>query len=78
VSLLQFAHNVSYAVGPIVLGIAAKYLGYAKTFQAVGIGVMVTALISFLITPRKIKMPQKEIKREVTEIKAMGTKAAKI
>lgn len=77
VSLLQFAHNVSYAIGPIILGVAAKYFGYAKTFQMVGILVLFVSLVSFLITPRKIKMPQKELKKEMKEIERLENSIAK-
>ena len=67
VSLLQFSHNVAYALGPIILGILAKYAGYGRTFQLVGAFVVIIAMFSFLVTPRKIRMPQKEIMAEVEE-----------
>jgi MFS family permease len=68
VSLLQFSHNLSYSFGPIILGIAARYLGYIKTFQLVGYSVLLISLTCFFITPRKIKMPQKELIREIYEM----------
>jgi MFS family permease len=78
VSLFQFAHNVSYSFGPIILGVAAKFFGYARTFQLVGVLVLAVAVLSFLITPRKIKMPQKEIKREILEIEELEKRMIKV
>jgi MFS family permease len=67
-SILQLVSNVSYAVGPIVLGFVAKYFGYARTFQLVGYLVFLVSLVCFFIIPRKIKMPQKELIKEIYEI----------
>jgi len=72
VSILQFAHNVSYSFGPILLGVAAKYLGFGRTFQLVGVIVVVVSALSFLLIPRKIKMPQNEIRSVIWGIKHFG------
>lgn len=67
-SIIQLIHNLSYALGPIVLGISAKYFGYTKTFQMVGCLVFLVSLICYFIIPRKIRMPEKELKNEIQEI----------
>lgn len=68
VSLLQFSHNLAYSVGPVLLGLSAKYLGYSNTFKVVGVLVILVSILTFAVTPRKIKMPQKEIRREMSEL----------
>jgi predicted MFS family arabinose efflux permease len=69
-SILQLVSNISYAVGPIALGVAAKYFGYAKTFQLVGCLVFLVSLVCYFIIPRKIRIPQKELVNEIYEIEA--------
>ncbi len=61
VSINQITTNLAYAVGPIVLGFISKEAGYSATFVFSGILFMLVSVVVIAITPRKIKMPQKNI-----------------
>lgn len=65
VSILQFAGNFSYAIGPIILGVISKYFGFGMTFVVVGANLLIVSLLAAFMTPRKIKMPQTEIALEL-------------
>ncbi len=61
VSANEISINLAYAIGPVVLGFISKYFNYEATFIFVGSFLVVVAITALLITPRKIKMPQKEL-----------------
>ena len=61
VSANEISINLAYAIGPVVLGFISKYFNYEATFIFVGSFLVVVAVTALVITPRKIKMPQKEL-----------------
>lgn len=65
-SLTLFSSNLAYFVGPITLGYISQNYGYENTFKAAGVFISVIALISLLVVPRKIRMPQTELITQLT------------
>lgn len=53
--------SVAYIVGPIIAGALAATGGEQKTFMYLGIVLGLASLISLLIVPRKIHLPQQEL-----------------
>jgi MFS family permease len=54
--------NISYIVGPAAVGFLAAYFGETKTMMWVGVFVLIVGIILLITTPRKLRLPQKEIK----------------
>jgi MFS family permease len=54
--------NISYIFWPIISGYLAKKVGERMTFSIIGIATVVVATILFFTIPKKLKVPQKEIK----------------
>lgn len=63
IGLSSSTRSVAYIVGPAFAGSIADYLGFYKSFSTLGIIVAIVALVLLLNTPKKILLPQKEIKR---------------
>jgi MFS family permease len=63
IGLCSSTMSVSYIVGPILAGVVSSKVGSVTTFVYLGILVAVIALILIATTPRKLKLPQKEIKK---------------
>ncbi|HKB88535.1 MAG TPA: MFS transporter [Patescibacteria group bacterium] len=62
IGLTNSVTNLSYIVWPIFAGLLTSRVGERLTFAWVGIGVFVVAVILLFITPKKLKLPQEEIK----------------
>jgi MFS family permease len=54
--------GLSYVIGPIFAGVIASVVGHQATFAVVGVMLTLTSLLVLVITPRKIKMPQAQLK----------------
>lgn len=54
--------NVSYIIWPVFAGIIASKVGEKMTFFWLGVVVVVASIVLILVTPRKLKLPQTEIK----------------
>jgi MFS family permease len=67
IGLTSSVINISYIIWPIFAGLIASRVGERLTFSWLGVGVVVVALILLLVTPKKLKLPQTEIKRWVTQ-----------
>lgn len=67
ISLNQASTNLAYIIGPILLGFTAKMINFPATFKLSSVLILITALIAFLVVPRKIKLPQKEITLELNK-----------
>ncbi|HLE48439.1 MAG TPA: MFS transporter [Patescibacteria group bacterium] len=63
IGLCSSTTSISYIVGPIIAGITASVLGNVLTFVYLGYFVAAVALILFALTPKKLKLPQVEIKK---------------
>ena len=62
IGLTSSVVNVSYIVWPPVVGIVAGIIGERLTFSFVGVLVVIVSVILLFITPKKLRLPQEEIK----------------
>jgi predicted MFS family arabinose efflux permease len=65
IGLNQFALNAAYTAGPILIGLSTKILGFSSTFALVGFFIVLVSTVAALSTPRKIRIPQKEVRGEI-------------
>ncbi|MFH1971068.1 MAG: MFS transporter [Patescibacteria group bacterium] len=62
IGLSNSTTSVAYIIGPIIAGFLASFVGERKTFIAMGFLTIAMSIILYLLTPKKLKVPQKEIK----------------
>jgi len=62
IGLTSSITNLSYIIWPVFAGLIASRVGERLTFSWLGVGVLAVAVILLFITPRKLKLPQEEIK----------------
>ena len=62
IGLSNSTFSLAYIIGPILAGLTAQFFGEQKTFAALGLAVAVISGILLLSTPKKLKLPQAEIK----------------
>lgn len=55
-------YGLAYIVGPIMAGYLVEWVGEARSFAVVGIIVVLVSAVLMLTTPRKLALPQSEIK----------------
>jgi len=63
VSMSQFSQNLAYATGPVLLGLIAKKYTFGTAFIVAGGVLILSAILSIIIVPRKIRLPKKELAR---------------
>lgn len=63
VGLQASASSLAYIIGPIVTGTLAVLVGNQNTFAILGAILACVSLTMLIIVPRKIKMPQSELKQ---------------
>lgn len=62
IGLSNSTFSVAYIIGPILAGLIAQFFGEQKTFAVLGLGVTLVSAFLLLTTPKKLKLPQAEIK----------------
>ena len=62
IGLTNSALNLSYIVWPPIAGAITLAVGERLTFSIVGVLTVVTAFILLFVTPKKLRLPQEEIK----------------
>ena len=62
IGLTSSVVNVSYVIWPPIVGIVAALIGERLTFSFVGVIVVVVSVILLFVTPKKLRLPQEEIK----------------
>lgn len=62
IGLTSSSVSIAYIIGPIVAGFVTKMVGSEKTFSVMGAVTVVVAILLLIVTPRKIKLPESEIK----------------
>ena len=63
IGLSRSTISIAYIIGPAWAGFIASTIGERLTFSAVGITVVVVSAVLLLTTPKKLKLPQEEIKK---------------
>ena len=53
--------NMSYITGPVIAGYIAQNIGESKTMMWVGVFVVLVSVVLLLVTPKKLRLPKKEI-----------------
>ncbi|KKT43362.1 MAG: 3-phenylpropionic acid transporter [Microgenomates group bacterium GW2011_GWC1_44_37] len=54
--------SVAYIVGPIIAGLISQFVGEKNTFVVMGIVLTLVSLCLLVVTPKKLRLPQAEIK----------------
>jgi len=62
IGLTNSVTNLSYIIWPTFAGIITASVGERFTFAYLGIGVFAVAVVLLFVTPRKLKLPQEEIR----------------
>ena len=62
IGLSNSTFSVAYIIGPILAGLIAQFFGEQKTFAVLGLGVALVSAFLLLTTPKKLKLPQAEIR----------------
>jgi MFS family permease len=62
IGLTNSVTNISYIIWPTFAGLIASKVGERLTFSYLGVGVFMVAIALILVTPKKLKLPQSEIK----------------
>jgi MFS family permease len=63
VGLTSSMGSIGFVLGPILSGAIASSVGGQLTFGIIGWGLAAASIILFIITPRKIRLPQQAINR---------------
>lgn len=61
VGLEGSVNSLAYVIGPILAGTVATFIGNQATFAVFGAALVLVGVVVALFTPRKIKLPQKEL-----------------
>jgi MFS family permease len=61
IGLSQASYSIAYLVAPAFMGFLADRVGYNNSFAIIGVIAAVVGLILLIITPRKLRMPHKEL-----------------
>lgn len=62
IGLTSSVTNISYVVWPVFAGLIATRVGERLTFSILGILIVVVAVTLLFVTPKKLRLPQEEIK----------------
>jgi MFS family permease len=62
IGLTSSVANVSYVIWPPIAGVVSSIVGERLTFSVVGVLTVVVSLVLLFITPKKLRLPQSEIK----------------
>lgn len=61
IGLNRVTSSLGYIIAPIALGFIADRISYVLTFSLLGVFAALTGIILFIITPRKLKLNQKQL-----------------
>jgi MFS family permease len=62
IGLSNSAISLSYIVGPAIAGIITNFVGERGNFTVAGIATILVCIFLLVVTPKKLKLPQQEIK----------------
>ncbi len=54
--------SLAYIIGPVLVGFIASKVGEVRTFGIMGMAMVTIAVILLFVTPKKLRLPQEEIK----------------
>lgn len=62
IGLCSSMNSLGYIIGPIIAGWLSGVVGHINSFMYYGIAIVIISLILLLVTPKKLKLPQQEIR----------------
>lgn len=62
IGLSNSTFSLAYIIGPVLAGLTAQFFGEQKTFAVLGLVVTLISTFLLLTTPKKLKLPQEEIR----------------
>lgn len=62
IGLTSSVVNISYIIWPPIVGVVASLVGERLTFSFMGVLVVVVSIVLLFVTPKKLRLPQEEIK----------------
>ena len=62
IGLSNSTSSIAYIIGPIMAGLISSSFGEKNTFVIMGVATVFISTILYFLTPRKLKVPQSEIK----------------
>jgi MFS family permease len=63
ISLQTATVSLGYVLGTIMAGYIASLIGEQLTFSVIGLGIIIASLIGLFVMPRKVRLPQQELKK---------------
>ena len=63
IGLSQAAYSIAYIIAPSIMGFIADRVGYNSMFSFLGIFAFVIGIILLIVTPKKLRLPQKELSK---------------
>ncbi len=54
--------SVAYIIGPVLAGLISQFVGEKNTFVAMGVVMVLVACVLLAVTPKKLRLPQSEIR----------------
>lgn len=63
IGLSNSTFSIAYIIGPILAGFISQNYGEKITFSLIGMGTFAVAVILLWLTPKKLKLPQKELQK---------------
>jgi len=61
IGLSQASYSIAYIIAPTLMGFLADRVGYNNSFAIIGLIAAITGVILLIITPRKLRLPHKEL-----------------
>lgn len=61
IGLSQASYSIAYIIAPSLMGFLADKVGYNNAFALMGVLSIISGIIFLIITPRKIRLPQKAL-----------------
>lgn len=62
IGLSNSTSSIAYIIGPIMAGFIASSFGEKNTFVIMGVATALVSVVLYFVTPKKLKVPQSEIK----------------
>lgn len=61
IALTRIASSLAYIIIPITAGALSDMVGFLNSFSSIGLLVVISSIILFLVTPKKLKIPHSQL-----------------
>jgi MFS family permease len=62
IGISNSVYSLAYIIGPILAGLLSSFFGEYWAFSLIGIFVLMVSIVLLIFTPKKLRVPQNEIK----------------